>query len=145
VLRFSPARRYAFCPPFTRFQYPLVPVRLRQAKPIENMETRLAGTRRGDTVVVPAYGRTRIREAEGNKWSTWVCDLDGGYVHLTLPNKLVRSQVEKRVRDFPGTLPIAIMARLTATTPYLQAIATKVGPQPIDDDAIEESILKSRE
>ena len=115
-----------------RFRGPLVSVRPWTEKPVDNLQTRLAGATPGTTVIIPAYGRTAIRDVEGGT-AVWVCDLDGGFLRLTLPNKAVQSQVEARIRDFPGTLPTLVEAKLTSTSPWLEAVATKVGPQPIED------------
>lgn len=122
-----------------QFQPALVKAKPRCVKPFDNIETHLAGAKQGDVVGIPAYGRTAFCKADGDQWTTWVCDLDGGWIQLAVTSKTLGSQMYQRVRSFPGTLPILIRAKVVATTPYVQATVTSVGPAPIDDMAIEAS------
>jgi parallel beta-helix repeat protein len=94
------------------FAEKLVATKTVAARASFGIEEVLADARAGDTVFLPANGRTSISKVAGG-WRCQVYDLANTYVDLMLPDDRVKQKVESVVTPFPMTEATFLKARLT--------------------------------
>jgi len=91
----------------------LVATRTRSAMSKRDVDEAVAGARVGDTVVIPANGRTSLARS-GGAWSCQLFDLSNRFISVTVSSRM-KSRIEGAIAPYPVTEPVLVKVRLSRT------------------------------